>query len=102
MRIKKKDIVLVIAGKDRGKKGEVIRVNVADRTVVVSKINVAKKHTRPTGQTPGGIREIERPMPVSKVMLVCPKCAKPTRVSIAVSADGVKTRICKRCGEMVL
>jgi large subunit ribosomal protein L24 len=102
MHIRKKDTVLVIAGKDKGKKGEVLRANTKNNTVVVSKVNIAKKHAKPTGTTPGGIKEIERPLPISKVMVICPKCGKPTRVSVAVSADGTKTRICKKCGEMVL
>lgn len=101
-KIKKKDIVTIIAGKDKGKKGEVLKCFPKTSKIIVSKINIAKKHTRPTQSQPGGIKEIEQPIHISNVMLICPKCSKPTRVKIGFLADGKKTRICKKCGEMIL
>lgn len=101
-KIKKKDIVLVIAGKDKGKKGEVLKILPKEERIIVSKINIVKKHVRPTQTQPGGIREIEQPIHISNVMLVCPKCTQPTRVKIDFLPEGKKVRICKKCGEMIL
>jgi large subunit ribosomal protein L24 len=79
-KIKKKDLVIVISGDDKGKKGEVIKVFPEEDKVLVSKVNIVKKHVRPTQTTPGGIREIEKPIHISKIKLICPKCNQPTRV----------------------
>ncbi|MFN3551192.1 MAG: 50S ribosomal protein L24 [Endomicrobiia bacterium] len=99
-KIKKKDIVVVISGKDKGKKGEVIKV--LEDKIIVSKVNVVKKHTRPTQTQPGGIKEIEKPIPISKVKLFCPKCNQPTRVGVTFLSTSEKVRVCKKCKEMIL
>ncbi|MBD3271752.1 MAG: 50S ribosomal protein L24 [Elusimicrobia bacterium] len=100
--IKKKDKVIVLTGKDKGKTGEVLKVFGDKNTVLVSKINFIKRHTRPTQADPGGIREKEAPITLSNVMLVCPKCSKPTRKKFDYLSDGSKVRVCRKCGEMVL
>jgi large subunit ribosomal protein L24 len=101
MRIKKGDTVAVISGKDKGAKSVVMRALPESRKVVVEKVAVAKKAQRPTRDNPaGGIMSIEKPIHVSTVMLVCPKCSQPTRVSIKV-AEGKKVRVCKKCGKDV-
>ncbi len=100
-KIKKKDIVLVISGKDKGKKGEVLKV-LKDNKIIVSKVNVVKKNMRPTQTQPGGIKEIEKPIPICKVKLICPKCNQPTRVGFTLLPSGEKVRICKKCKEMIL
>lgn len=101
-KIKKKDIVVVISGKDKGKKGEVIKVLPKEDKIIVSKVNIVKKHTKPTQTDPGGIKEIEKPIHICKVKLICPKCGKPTRVGFTFLPDGKKVRYCKKCKEMIL
>ena len=97
-KIKKGDNVVVIAGKDKGKEGKVLRVNLKDSTVLVEGVNMVKKHMKPGRQSQeGGIIKIETPIYVSKVQLVCPKCGKGTRVGYKL-ADGKKVRVCKKCG----
>lgn len=100
--IKKKDQVVVLVGKDRGKRGEVLRVFKDDNRVLIAKLNLVKRHTRPTQTDPGGVREIEAPVHQSNVMLVCPKCHQPTRPKADFLSDGKKVRVCRRCGEMIL
>ncbi len=100
--IKKKDKVIVKAGKDKGKKGEVLKVFPATYRVVVSKINFIKRHARATQTAPGGITEKESPVHISNVQLICPKCSQPTRVRIDHLSDGKKIRVCRRCGEMIV
>jgi len=98
MKIKKTDKVYVIAGKDRGKSGEVTRVLTKTAQVVVSGINIAKKAVKPSKKNAqGGIIEITRPLPISNVALVCPSCGKPTRIGYVVAKDGKKVRTCKKC-----
>lgn len=99
--IKKKDKVVVLAGKDKGKQGEVLKVFPNENRVIVSKINFVKRHTRASQQDPGGIHEKESPISLSKVMLLCPKCSQRTRLKIDFLSDGKKIRICRRCGEMI-
>lgn len=102
MNIKKGDIVLVITGKDAGRKGKVLKVLPAANRVVVEGVNKAKKHQRPTQAIPqGGILQIETPLDASNVMLLCDKCNKPTRVAKGFLEDGTKVRVCKNCGEVV-
>jgi large subunit ribosomal protein L24 len=99
MRIKKGDKVTVISGKDKGATSVVMRAIPSNRKVVVEKVAVAKKAQRPTRENPqGGIINIEMPIHVSTVMLVCPKCNEPARVSMHVT-DGKKVRRCKKCGK---
>ena len=99
-RIKRDDVVLVIAGKDRGKQGQVRQVFPRENRVTVQGVNMIKRHMRPRAMgTQAGIIEKEAPLHVSNVMLICKSCGKPTRVGTRVRPDGVKTRICRRCGE---
>ncbi len=100
--IKKDDKVMVIAGKDRGKIGTVLKVDRKKERVVVEKVNMVKRHTRPGGRhAQGGIIEKEAPIHISNVMLVCNKCAQPTRVGRKILEDGSKSRVCKKCGELI-
>jgi large subunit ribosomal protein L24 len=103
MRIRKGDEVEVIAGKDRGKRGTVQEVHPAEGRLTVAGVNIVKRHTKPNPQrnVKGGIVEQPAPLDVSKVMLVCPHCGKPTRVGQKIE-DGDKTRVCKRCGEEIV
>lgn len=100
LKIKKGDLILVLAGKDRGKKGKVIEVFSALRKVVVEGVNVAKKHARPTRNFPGGIIDRALPMFISKVMLVCPHCHQPARVG-SKTINKKHLRICGKCEEIV-
>ncbi len=98
MSIKKDDTVVVLSGKDKGKRGTVLEVMPATRKVVVEGVNVVSRHTKPRKQgDEGGILKKSAPMYASKVMRVCPKCDKPTRPASIVKADGTKVRVCKKC-----
>lgn len=99
--IHKKDKVVVLAGKDRGKQGEVIQVLPVSGRVIVGKINFVKRHTKPTQTAPGGIREKEASIHISNVMLICRKCTQPMRPKKDALSDGTKVRICRKCGEMI-
>ena len=102
MNIKKGDTVLVITGKDTGRKGKVLKVIPKDKRLVVEGVNKAKKHQRPSRAIPqGGILQIEAPLNVSNVMLLCTKCNKPTRIAKKFLDNGSKVRVCKNCGEVV-
>ena len=100
--IRRNDTVLVLAGKDRGKTGVVRQVLPKKGRVVVDGVNMIKKHQRPSQQAgaavPGGIVTREGPLSMSNVMLVCKECTKASRVGMRVRSDGVKVRVCKRCG----
>ena len=102
-RIKSKDTVEVIAGKDRGERGTVVQILNKENRVVVDGVNLLKKHqkARQAGrqQVQAQIVEFNGPIDLSNVMLVCPKCSKPTRVGFRVRDDGWKTRVCKKCGQ---
>jgi large subunit ribosomal protein L24 len=100
--IKKKDKVVVLSGKNAGKQGEVLKVYPDKMRVLVSKVNFIKRHTRSTQTEPGGIREKEAPLPLAKVMLVCPKCSQPTRPKFDRLSDGKKVRVCRKCSEMIV
>lgn len=99
-KIRKGDTIQVMAGNDRGKKGEVHKIDPKKGTVVVSGIHLIKKHQRRTGdvRTQAGIIEREAPIFLSNVALVCKNCGKPTRVGFKVF-EGGKSRVCKKCGE---
>jgi large subunit ribosomal protein L24 len=101
-KVRRNDTVLVISGKDRGKTGVVRQVDPRKDRLVVEGINLIKKHQRPTQQggvpAPGGIVVREAPLHASNVMLVCKECGKATRTGLRLRQDGVKVRICKRCG----
>ena len=98
--VKTGDTVIVLSGKDRGRKGKVLAVSPKEGKVIVEKINMVTKHIKPRrmGET-GGIVEAEGAMYASKVQVVCPRCNKPTRVGHKIYEDGSKERICKKCGE---
>jgi large subunit ribosomal protein L24 len=100
--IRRDDNVMVIAGKDRGKSGKVNRVIREKDRVVVAGVNIATKHVknRP-GIRQAGIIHVEAPLHISNVMLMCPHCAKPTRVGHRFQEDGTKVRVCKRCNGVV-
>jgi|SRR3990167_5032949 len=97
MRIKKGDKVRVIYGKDKGREGKVEGVNPKRKTVLIPGINIYKKHIKKSEKIPqGGTVEIPRPLNIAKVMFICPKCAKPSRIGYAVE-KGKKFRVCKKC-----
>lgn len=99
LNVKKGDTVVILSGKDRDRRGKVLKVASKDRKVVVEGINTVKRHTRPTRSVPqGGVIEKNNPLPVSKVMVVCPKCNRPTRIGRRLAEDGTWVRQCKRCG----
>ena len=101
-RIKKDDKVKIVAGKDKGKIGKVIRVDREKNRILVENINVVKRHTRPSGQNKqGGIIESEAMIQLSNVMLVCGKCLKPARIKIKTLEDGKRIRICSKCSEII-
>lgn len=99
--VKKGDRVHILSGKDKDKTGKVLEVLPRSGKVIVEGVNIVKKHQRPTRDNPqGGIIEKEAPIYSAKVMLVCPRCKKPTRVGHKFLADGQKVRFCKKCGEV--
>lgn len=103
MNIVKNDMVKVIAGNHKGKVGRVLKVFPRSRRVVVEKVNLVKKHTRPRSTTEqGGILEKEAPIHISNVMLICPKCSRPSRTGVGHLSDGTKVRVCKSCREMIV
>ena len=96
--VRKGDTVVVIAGRDRGKSGKVLGVFCLDRKVTVERINIIKRHTKPTQQNrQGGILEREAPIHLSNVMLYCSTCQKPARVGIKTLTDGSRVRVCRKC-----
>jgi large subunit ribosomal protein L24 len=102
MNIRKNDTVLVIAGKDRGKKGKVRFAYPRTQRIMVEGINFIKKHSKASGAVrQAGIIEREATIPVSNVMLLCSKCNKPARVGSRFLADGRKVRFCRACGEVI-
>ena len=98
--VKTGDTVVVLSGKERGKKGKILAVSPKEGKVIVEGINMVSKHVKPRkmGQE-GGIIKAEGALYACKVQLVCPHCGKPTRVSHKIYEDGTKGRICKKCGE---
>ena len=102
MKIRKNDTVVVIAGKDKGKTGKVRFAHPKDGRLLVEGVNFIKRHTRARAQVrQAGIIELEAPMDVSDVMLICGKCNKPARVGIHTLSDGRRARICRACGEII-
>jgi len=103
LRIHKGDTVEVIAGNDKGARGRILRAYPKVRRIVVESVNIRKKHQgqrqTSSGQTQTGIVQFEAQIDVSNVMLVCPKCDKPTRVGLRRDEAGSKVRVCKKCGE---
>lgn len=102
LRIKKGDNVIVLSGKDRDKRGRVISVLTKKDRIIVEGVNIVKKHQKPIRKYPqGGIIEKENSIPICKVMLICPKCDKPTRIGANILEDGKKVRVCKKCKEVI-
>lgn len=97
MKIIKGDQVKVITGKDKGRSGEVIRSFGKKSIIIVKGLNIFKKHLKPAQGKKGGIIEKERPLAVSKVMLICPNCKKNIRVAYLIDKGGKKIRICRKC-----
>ncbi len=102
MQIKSSDRVMIIAGKDKGKSGNVKKINKVDGTVAVEGLNMVTKaqKAQPMAGIQGGLIKVEAPVDASNVMVICPACEKPTRIKHAV-VDGKKVRVCKKCGEQL-
>lgn len=102
MKVRRGDTVQVISGDESGKRGRILKVFPKRERAIVEGVNFVKKHARTTrsGQ-PGGIVEKEAPIHLSNLQLVCPGCGKPTRAGIETGSDGSKSRVCKKCGEVV-
>ena len=102
MKIRKNDTVLVIAGKDRGKKGKVRFAYPREGRLLVEGVNMIKRHTRASGQVrQAGIIERESPIKVSDVMLLCDRCGHPARIGFRFLEDGRKVRVCRACNEVI-
>lgn len=100
-RIKKGDTVVVVQGKESGKKGKVLRVLSSDERIVVERVNFIKRHVKPSQKTPGGgVIEREAAMHISNVQLICPDCDQPTRVGVRMKGNN-KVRFCKKCNNQV-
>ena len=98
--LKRDDKIKVIAGKDKGKIGKVLQVNRKKNQILVEKINIVKRHSKPNAQTKqGGIIEKEMPIQRSNVMVMCNKCVTPVRIQMQKLEDGKKIRVCVKCGE---
>ena len=102
MKVRKGDTVLVISGRDRGKKGKVLRAMPENTRVIVEGVNMIKRHlkARPPARQ-AGVVEREAPIHISDVMLLCPKCSKPARVGFRFLEDGKEVRACRACDEVV-
>jgi large subunit ribosomal protein L24 len=100
--VRKYDKVKILWGKDRGKEGEVISVDPTKGKLLVAKMNLAKRHTKPMGQAEsGGIKDKELFLPMCKVMLVCPECKKANRPKFDALTDGTSIRVCRKCGSTI-
>ncbi len=100
MKLKKGDKIIIIKGKDKGRQGKIEKAYPKKDRVLVPGLNIYKRHLKAQGKDkPGGILDFARPLPVANVVLVCPKCKKPTRVGYRVNQKGSKHRICKKCQE---
>jgi large subunit ribosomal protein L24 len=99
-KIKKNDMVMVVKGRDRGKTGKVLRILPEEGRLVVERLNIVKRHSKPRGAaSPGGIVEKEAPLRIENVMMFCDRCNAPVRIGWKIGTDGSKTRHCRRCGE---
>jgi len=100
--VKKGDTVLVLSGKDKGKKGKVLGVFPKDGMVLVEGVNMSTKHKKPRGRyQEGGIIHQESPINSSKVMLICERCKSPTKIGKSILENGQKARVCKKCNEII-
>jgi large subunit ribosomal protein L24 len=101
-RIKKNDTVMVIAGRERGKTGKVLRVLPADERALIERLNLVKRHQKPRGpQSPSGIIEKEAAIHLSNIMIMCDKCNAPVRMGKRLLEDGRSVRVCRRCGDQL-
>lgn len=102
LHVKKEDTVMVISGKDKGKKGRIIAAFPRENRVLVEGVNMVKKHSKPTQQNPqGGIINQEAPIHVSNVMLIDPKSGQPTRIGYKILDNGKKVRVAKKSGQVI-
>jgi len=102
LKVKREDIVEVISGAEKGKKGKILKAFPSEGKIIVEKLHIQKKHLKPTKNNPkGGIVEKERKVDVSNIMLLCPKCNAKTRVGFKTLEDGDKVRVCKKCNEVI-
>ena len=101
--IRRNDNVVVITGKDRGKRGRVLKVLPEKNRLVIEGVNIIKRHTKPNPQRQikGGLVEREAPLHASNVQVVCPECGKPTRIGNKILGDGRKVRVCRKCEGVV-
>lgn len=100
--VKKDDQVMVMAGKEKGKSGKLLKVIAKKDGALIEKVNFVKRHSRPSGQNrQGGIIEKESPVPLSNIMIICSKCAGPVKVGRKILEDGKRVRYCKKCGEHI-
>jgi len=100
-RIRRDDEVIVIAGRDKGARGKVIRLMPGEAKALIAKVNMIKRHTRPTQSSKGGIIEKEAPIAISNVQYFCPSCKAGVRLGAKALEDGRKVRTCKKCGEVL-
>lgn len=102
LHVKKDDKVKILAGKDRGKTGKVLRAIPAENRVIVEGVNMMTKHQKPQGMNqPGGIIEMEAAIDVSNVMIICPSCNEASRTGKRILEDGTKVRYCKKCNQVI-
>ncbi len=102
MKVVKNDLVLVIAGNEKGKQGKVLKTFPKTGRILVEGVRLIKKHTRPSQMNPqGGIVEKEAPIEGSNVKVICPKCSKPGRVQHKILDTGKSVRVCSKCSEMI-
>jgi large subunit ribosomal protein L24 len=102
LKIRKNDMVMVVTGRERGKTGKVMRVIPDEGRVIIERLHIVKRHSKPRGATsPGGIIEKESSSDISNVMIMCDRCNAPVRVGIKAAVDGEKSRACRRCGEVI-
>ena len=102
VKIKKNDMVMVVKGRDRGKTGKVMRVMPEQGRVLIERLNIVKRHSKPRGAaSPGGIIEKEAPLRIENVMIFCDRCNAPVRAGWKLNSDDTKSRICRRCNEVL-
>lgn len=101
MKLRIGDEVLLTAGKDKGRRGKIERIFPKEGLVLIPGLNIYKKHQKALRGQKGGVLEISRPLPFSNLALVCPKCAKPTRVGFQIDKTGEKARICRQCARLI-
>jgi large subunit ribosomal protein L24 len=100
-KIRKGDEVIVTTGRDKGKKGEVLRLIPSENRAIVQGVNVVRKHQRPTQMDPGGIKSEEAPINLSNIAIVDPKSGEATRVGFKINDDGTKVRVARKSGEVI-